>query len=194
MADYGKDSGYDKERNGYVLKDGNLMRIQDKDNDGNVRITLYDGDERKKGEHDKTTITYNENTGKGRIDYHNEDKSEKETTDVSCFLTTACMRHMRENFDDNCYELDILRWFRDNCISESDKKEYYLKAPIIVEKINNQDNANEIYKDIYDNVISLCVSAIECGKYDFAYQTYKNCILGLEENYVNSKQKVLKYN
>ena len=41
-----------------------------------------------------------------------------EHTDVGCYLTTACMRHYNENFNDNCEELSILRWFRDNFVSK----------------------------------------------------------------------------
>lgn len=35
-----------------------------------------------------------------------------------CYLTSACMRHFQDEFDDNCYELSILRWFRDNFVSK----------------------------------------------------------------------------
>lgn len=35
------------------------------------------------------------------------------------------MKHYMNEFDDNCYYLDILRWFRDNFVSSEDKKEYY---------------------------------------------------------------------
>lgn len=33
----------------------------------------------------------------------------KESTSGSCYLTSACMKHMKEYCDDNCYELTILR-------------------------------------------------------------------------------------
>ena len=62
------------------------------------------------------------------------------------------------------------------------------------EHINIYDgdpNCNEIYNNIYENVIAICVKAIEYGKYDFAYETYRKCVLDLEENYINNKQKVL---
>ncbi len=157
------------------------------DSNGKEHINIYDGDP--KGEHSSIHINWDSSTGKGNI--VDTTDGEKETTDVSCFLTTACMKHMKEKFDDNCYELDMLRWFRDNFVSEEDKKEYYLKAPMIVQKINNEDNCNEIYNNIYENVIAICVKAIEYGKYDFAYETYRKCVLDLEENYINNKQKVL---
>ena len=46
------------------------------------------------------------------------------------------MKYFQENFDDNCYELTVLRWFRDNFVSKEDKEHYYEIAPIIVETIN----------------------------------------------------------
>lgn len=177
---------YDEDRKGFVLKDGNLIRIQDKGNDGNVRISIYDGYER--DPHKRTTINFNENTGKGRIDEHDKDSQNKQSTDVSCYLTTACMKHYMNDFDDNCYYLDILRWFRDNFVSKEDKKHYYEIAPKVVEQLNKEANANNIYQEIYYKVIQVCVRFIEYGKYKEAYELYKNNILDLENKYV----KVLK--
>ena len=137
-------SGYNSDRNGYELNDGNLIRIQDKNDDGNIRISIYDGDEREQGEHDRYTINYDSNSGTGSIDYHNEDKSESSTTDVSCYLTTACMKAMMDRFDDNCYYLDILRWCRDNYVTKEDKKHYYEIAPKICEAINIREDAESI--------------------------------------------------
>ena len=58
-------------------------------------------------------------------------------------------------FDDNCYELSVLRWFRDNFVTKEDIEHYYEVAPIIVEIINkvlkkttNERIKNEEWKDI----------------------------------------------
>ena len=32
----------------------------------------------------------------------------KEESSGSCYLTTACMKHFCDKFDDNCYELQVL--------------------------------------------------------------------------------------
>lgn len=172
---------YNPDRGGFETIDGGLIRIQDKNDDGNVRISIYDGDER--DIHDRTTINIDTNSGSGSIDYHNEDKSESSSTDTSCFLTTACMKHFHKQFDDNCYELKVLRWFRDKFVSKEDIEHYYEIAPIIIENINKLDNCNELYNEIYENVILLCVKAIENSKYNLAYSIYKNSILNLEEEY-----------
>lgn len=100
-----------------------------------------------------------------------------------CYLTTACMKHMMEDFDDNCEELTILRWFRDNFVSEEDIKHYYETAPIIVETIDKLEDNNKIYDYIYKNVVDECVKAIKNKDYEFAYSRYKSSILALEEQY-----------
>lgn len=103
-----------------------------------------------------------------------------------CYLTTACMKHMKDNFDDNCEELTILRWFRDNYVSEDDINHYYKTAPIIVDALEEIENS-EIYNYIYEHIVFECVNSIKKGNYDFAYSRYKSSILSLEEKYVRSK-------
>lgn len=171
---------YNSDRKGYETKDGGLIRIN---GDDKVRIDIYEGNEREKGGHTRDTINYDTNTGKGSIDQHNADKSEKSSTDVSCFLTTACMKYFQENFDDNCYELTVLRWFRDNFVSKEDKEHYYEIAPIIVETINKEKQSSIIYDYIYDHVVNYCVEQIKQGHYDKAYSRYKNSVLMLEEQF-----------
>ena len=106
------------------------------------------------------------------------------------------MRHYVEEFDDNCYELTTLRWFRDTFVSEEDIAHYYEIAPSIVGAINKIPGCEKVYEYIYDNVIAACVKAIEKGDYEFAYNRYKNSILTFEDEYVNpsletGKSKVL---
>ena len=106
--------------------------------------------------------------------------------DEKCFLTTACMRYMQENFDDNCYELIVLRWFRDNFVSTDDKKHYYDIAPKIVEAIGKEIDSNLIYNYIYDNIVDYCVTQIEQGNYNEAYNRYKYSVQLLEKYYIGS--------
>lgn len=182
---------YNKDRKGYETEDGGLIRINGNDE---VRIDIYGGNERKKGGHTRDTINYNTTTGKGSIDQHNADKSEKSTTDVSCFLTTACMKCFQDSFDDNCYELTVLRWFRDNFVSNEDIEHYYEVAPIIVETINNDEKSDVIYNYIYDNVVDYCVEQIEHGNYSEAYSRYKNSVLVFEEQFArkNLEKRLVK--
>lgn len=153
------------------------------DKRGKDHIDIYSDDP--KGEHKSIHININTTTGKGTIVDTTGDS--KETTDTQCYLTTACMRHLTEKFSDNCEELTILRWFRDNYVSKEDIEHYYQTAPIVVDAINEVDNNNEIYSYIYKNVVSACVDAIKNGDYDFAYKRYKNSILTLEEQFARPK-------
>ena len=62
------------------------------------------------------------------------------------------MRHYKENFDDNCEELCLLRWFRDKFVSKDDIMRYYIMVLSIVEEINSLETykeRNNIYKYIY---------------------------------------------
>lgn len=152
------------------------------DKRGKDHIDVYTNDP--KGEHGSIHINLDSNTGKGNIvDTTNGDK---ETTDVSCFLTTACIRYMRKTFDDSCEELTILRWFRDKFVSKEDIEHYYKIAPIIVDAINNMENNNVVYDHIYKNIVSACVEAIKNGNYQLACDRYKNSILTLEEQFARS--------
>lgn len=117
--------------------------------------------------------------------YHTEDNinGSIEKTSGSCYLTTACMRYFQEKFDDNCYELSVLRWFRDNFVTKEDIEHYYEVAPIIVEIINKEEQSGVIYDYIYNNIVNYCVEQIEQGNYDKAYHRYKNSVLVLEEQF-----------
>lgn len=97
------------------------------------------------------------------------------------------MKHYLSKFDDNCHELTVLRWFRDNFVSREDIEHYYQIAPVIVFAIDNVSDSDIIYEYIYENVIEKCVEAIEKGNYNFAHDRYKNSILSLEETFAKKE-------
>lgn len=148
---------------------------------GKDKIDIYDSCPAENEDHGSIHINYDSDTGNGTIT--DTTSGETETTNVGCYLTTACMKHMQDKFDDNCYELLTLRWFRDNFVSKKDIEHYYKIAPIIVQNINKLSNSDNIYKDIYQNLISVCISAIENKKYEYAYNKYKDSVLELENKY-----------
>ena len=178
---------YNSDRKGYETKDGGLIRINGSGD--KVRIDVYDGDEREKGGHTRDSINYDTNTGKGSIDSHNEDKSDCSSKDVGCFLTSACMKHFQEVFNDNCDELMLLRWFRDNFVSKEDIEHYYITAPIIVSSIDSLEDNSKIYDYIYNDIIRPCVSAIKNGDYDFAYDRYKISVVALDDEFAKPALK-----
>lgn len=162
-----------KETNG-----GTWINVNSNDEKGHVNI--YGSDPREP--HDES-IHINIDYEKGTFTINEKSNGEKTSTDCSCYLTTACMRHKMEKFDDNCEELIILRWFRDKFVSKEDMEHYYKIAPTIVDAINESENNNEIFNFIYENVVSACVNDIKSGNYEFAYNRYKNSVLALEEQF-----------
>lgn len=145
-----------------------------------TKIDIYTSDPR--GPHDTIHIAVDSDTKSAHIIDTTNGKTEHK--DVSCYLTTACMKHYLNNFDDNCYELSVLRWFRNNFVSKEDVKHYYQVAPSIVEAISQELRNDIVYDYIYDNIVNACVEAIENGDYEFAYSRYKSSVLALEQYYV----------
>ena len=179
-----------------TLKDGTTIKITGGGEKDRFKVSIYEGDYRDKNKHSATHINVNTKTGKGSIGEHGENHADTKKTDTQCYLTTACIKHFSEEFDDKCYELTTLRWFRDTFVSQEDIDHYYEIAPSIVEAINKIPGCEKIYNYIYENVINECVKAIEKGDYEFAYNRYKNSILIFEEEYVKpslekGKNKIL---
>ena len=54
---------------------------------------------------------------------------------------------------------------------------------MIVNAINELDNADVVYEYIYTNIVHYCVCQIEQRNYDNAYNRYKNGVLELEERF-----------
>ena len=168
----------DKDGN-YVNEKGVTIKISDYKDGSGTKIDFYDKSPRE-SDH-KSIHTHINNDGSYKTEDNVNGSTEKSSG--SCYLTSACMSYFQENFDDNCYELRVLRWFRDNFVSKEDIEHYYTTAPIIVSAINDISNSNTIYNYIYDNVVDACVTAIENGDYEFAYNRYKNTILSLEKTF-----------
>ena len=173
-------------------EDGRLIYTSYEKN-GSVNRYTDNGDGGHGHEHWNNADDYN--SGKNADFSRNESNSHSNpsTGEVQsnggCYLTTACMKHYLNNFDDNCYELTVLRWFRDNFVSKEDIKHYYKIAPIIVGEIDKDNNNDIVYDYIYDNIVDYCVGQIENGNYTDTYRRYKDSILMLERTYVNNKSK-----
>ncbi len=167
-------------------KDNNKEKIVirvNEDKRGKSHINIYDKDPQDPT-HKSIHINIDKNTDKGNI--VDTTNGSKETTDVGCFLTTACMKNKGVNFVDDCEELSVLRWFRNNFVSSFDTEHYYTTAPIIVEAISKCEDENEIYEKIYNSVIVSCVNLIKKEEYNQAYNIYRACVLTLEERYARN--------
>lgn len=80
---------------------------------------------------------------------------------VFCYITTAVCKSL--NKPDDCYELNLLREYRDQYLmgtkdGEILVKEYYNIAPTIVKRIDRSPDASEIYADIWEKYLKPCVS------------------------------------
>lgn len=164
----------------YVNDEGVTIKITT-DKNGNDHVSFYGGpvDEDHSAVHvnvDYEKSSWNSNT-------HGEDHSDSDSGSGGCYLTSACLSKYSEKFDDDCYELRTLRWFRDNFVSHEDISHYYAVAPRIVSMINQQPNNKAIYNSIYNSVINPCVNAIEAKNFKLAYEIYSQTVLSLEKKY-----------
>lgn len=104
-----------------------------------------------------------------------------------CYITTAVCEHLEKG--DDCYELTILRSYRDTYLSAQPGgkeliEQYYSVAPQIVFGIGQMKNAQEIYCDIYREYLSPCISLIENNEFEICKQMYSEMVLDLENTYL----------
>lgn len=156
-------------------KSGSVNQYPENDDGGHGHYHWDD-----KNDHD---LGRDSNSGRSASNSHENPSTGEVQNNGGCYLTTACMKHFLNDFNDKCYELQLLRWFRDNFVSKEDIEHYYEIAPIIVESINKEEKSDIIYDYIYDNIVDYCIEQIEQGNYDAAYSRYKNSIIALEEQF-----------
>jgi hypothetical protein len=110
-------------------------------------------------------------------------------SDEECFLTTACIR--ARGLADDCWELTILRKFRDLYVASSDEgkcaiAEYYSFAPTIVQAINRCGRAELVYAEIYENLVAPSVNLILARRFQEALDHYKRVALELRKGWLNA--------
>lgn len=101
-----------------------------------------------------------------------------------CFITTATLKILK--VEDDGYELEAFRNYRDNWLlaqsnGESIIQEYYAIAPSIVKGINKQPNSLEIYKELWEQYLSSCLSDIENQQYEACKETYIRMVKDLRK-------------
>lgn len=112
-------------------------------------------------------------------------KSGSSASSSGCFITTATLQNLNIS-DDNCYELRTFREFRDSFIQTNYPdliEEYYLVAPIIVEKLEKTDTKTQQYKFIWDNYLKKCLLLIEAKDHTKATKLYKKMVLNLKKEF-----------
>lgn len=185
-----RDMEYDPKRGRYVGKDGSELRVTPYKNGSGYKYDYYDRSTYGNTKHNSTHIESDNSENWKRTDNDRDNGTKTHSSGSGCYLTSACMRHYLANFDDNCYELTVLRWFRDNFVSKEDINHYYKTSPMIVEAIEKEEHKDIVYDYIYDNVVDYCVEQIENGNYIEAYNRYKESILSLEKIYIPSSKKI----
>lgn len=103
-----------------------------------------------------------------------------------CFITTAVCSSLGK--PDNCEELMTLRHYRDVLSANDDRlavlvKEYYRVAPVIVEKIDSQPDAKEVYLQLWKKYISLICNVIQTGDSKSGAKIYIEMVCLLSKKY-----------
>lgn len=106
---------------------------------------------------------------------------------VLCYITTAVCRSLGK--PDDCYELNTLRNYRDAYLLSTTEgrelvQEYYNIAPTIVKRIDKENAAEKIYKDIWNTYLNPCISMIENGENEKCRDLYSSMVRKLEAQYL----------
>lgn len=107
--------------------------------------------------------------------------------DGLCYITTAMCRDTGKA--DDCEELQTLRKYRDEVMLNNEVgrelvKEYYLKAPKIVAKIDQDPNHKEVYQQLREQYIEPAAHAARSGHNDEALHLYKSMVETLAKTYL----------
>ncbi|MDD3796214.1 MAG: hypothetical protein PHE06_09665 [Lachnospiraceae bacterium] len=103
-----------------------------------------------------------------------------------CYITTAVCETFHK--PDDCYELTLLRDYRDHYLmslpeGEAIIRQYYDVAPTIVKHINHRKDSAAIYESIWDTYLSPCIHMIEEGENNSCKELYIEMVQNLQEEY-----------
>ena len=104
-----------------------------------------------------------------------------------CYITTAVCESLGK--PDDCYELTLLRNYRDQYLANQDGgdaiiKEYYDIAPTIVKRINKRTDRREVYESIWEQYLSPCIKLIEEDKNTECQEIYSQMVRELQKEYL----------
>ncbi len=103
-----------------------------------------------------------------------------------CYITTAVCQ--ARNRGDDCYELSLLRQYRDGYLMSTDEgealvREYYNVAPSIVKHIDKKSNSRDIYEGIWNQYLKECIRLIEEGEQEACRRVYTKMVYDLKDAY-----------
>ncbi len=104
-----------------------------------------------------------------------ERRSDSNSSSGGCFITTAVCEYFGR--EDDCYELTMLRSFRDNWLAEQKNGKleislYYDCAPKLVEKMKSSNDYAATCEELMNNYIRPCVELIKRHKEEECRQLY----------------------
>ncbi len=105
-----------------------------------------------------------------------------------CYITTAVCQSLGK--PDDCYELELLREYRDGYLAGTEDGEalvryYYDVAPTIVKHINREPESSRIYREIWQEYLSPCIRLIEKDEKEECRVLYQNMVESLAKKYFN---------
>ncbi len=103
-----------------------------------------------------------------------------------CYITTAVCETFGRT--DDCYELTLLRDYRDTYLAsvpdgEKMIQEYYDVAPSIVKHINQKEDSKDIYRSIWSEYLKPCIDMIEEGRMEECRIHYQEMVETLRGKY-----------
>jgi hypothetical protein len=112
-------------------------------------------------------------------------------TRSDCFIATACAE--ARGLPDDCYELSLLRLFREEYVAklpdgEAVLAEYREKAPEVVFAIEalGEEGAGEVWEYLYERGVSRAVELILGGMWDEAFGVYEAVCREMEQRFLGT--------
>ncbi len=110
-----------------------------------------------------------------------------------CYITTAVCEVLGR--PDDCYELNLLRNYRDTYLTslpdgETLIRRYYDVAPSIVKHINQSECPEKVYQGIWENYLNPCIRLIENGESESCRRLYEDMVFELEKRYFTRKAEI----
>lgn len=104
-----------------------------------------------------------------------------------CFITTAVCESLGKG--DDCAELNAFRTFRDHWLlaqPEGERKirEYYLFAPMIVERIEQHPEREAIYRSVWQEDLEPCLIALKANRMEDCAEQYEAMVERLEQRFL----------
>jgi len=123
------------------------------------------------------------NDGQWRKKREDSGKSREKKKGSGCFITTAVCQF--RGLQDDCYELQQLRLFRDKQLMQTPEGEalvarYYLEAPMIATRLSRPEDLEYAWSSITN-----CVRLIEEKRYEQAIQEYCEMFQNLSNQVLN---------